>query len=310
MKNKYLIVVLFSFLLVPSVAFASWWNPFSWFNNWTFHKTDRETQILEDRVKELEKKLEDTTTPATETSNTQSTATKPVVPTVSVKPVSDNQVQTEQYKKILLGKISEIYAIANKNSNYADSMIFIINGRINFLNSLISKNETFIDSISDVQTIKIARAFNTEYEYDRKISENFKSMQNLYRDSGKKTMTVSSTEAISVSSKISIPTTEFEKLNASYDSSIKMMDESSLLQEKEVSEYKSHVASEDKEYKSALALLKAEIDSMEDQIASSSQANQSNYIPPPVAVPIPHIYNCSFSSSSQWGQTTGHMECY
>ena len=57
MKNKYLIVVLFSFLLVPSVAFASWWNPFSWFNNWTFHKTDRETQILEDRVKELEKKL-------------------------------------------------------------------------------------------------------------------------------------------------------------------------------------------------------------------------------------------------------------
>jgi len=31
MKNKYLLAFLFSFLFIPSIALASWWNPFSWF---------------------------------------------------------------------------------------------------------------------------------------------------------------------------------------------------------------------------------------------------------------------------------------
>jgi cytoskeletal protein RodZ len=37
MKKSIFILLLLVFV-APSVAFASWWNPFSWFNGWTFHE--------------------------------------------------------------------------------------------------------------------------------------------------------------------------------------------------------------------------------------------------------------------------------
>lgn len=51
MRNK-LFFIVFLGLLVPQLALASWWNPFSWFNN-----SDTKTQVLEQRIKELENKL-------------------------------------------------------------------------------------------------------------------------------------------------------------------------------------------------------------------------------------------------------------
>lgn len=71
--KKYLSVFIFSALVTPSVAFASWWNPVSWFSNWTFQSTNIETQILENRVKELENKLESKNTPTSAISNTPAT---------------------------------------------------------------------------------------------------------------------------------------------------------------------------------------------------------------------------------------------
>jgi hypothetical protein len=39
--KKYLSILFLIAFIVPSVAFASWWNPISWFNNWNFfHKTE------------------------------------------------------------------------------------------------------------------------------------------------------------------------------------------------------------------------------------------------------------------------------
>ena len=46
---------MFGVFLIPQVVFAAWWNPFSWK---VFHKEENKTQVLENRVKELEKKLE------------------------------------------------------------------------------------------------------------------------------------------------------------------------------------------------------------------------------------------------------------
>ena len=63
--------------IVPQIAFAAWWNPISWFNGWNiFHRTDTKTQVLENRVKELEKKLEGTATSTTAIATT----TKAIVP--------------------------------------------------------------------------------------------------------------------------------------------------------------------------------------------------------------------------------------
>lgn len=68
-------VVVLAFI-VPQIAFAAWWNPISWFNGWNFfHRTDTKTQVLENRVKELEKQLE-----GTATSTAVATTTKAVTP--------------------------------------------------------------------------------------------------------------------------------------------------------------------------------------------------------------------------------------
>ncbi|MEK7634924.1 MAG: hypothetical protein AAB446_00610 [Patescibacteria group bacterium] len=40
MKNKILVVILLIIIVIPQVVFAAWWNPFSWFNNWTFKKNE------------------------------------------------------------------------------------------------------------------------------------------------------------------------------------------------------------------------------------------------------------------------------
>lgn len=61
MNKKFLILVVIG-LIIPQITLAAWWNPFTWrvFNR------ENKTQILENQVKELEKKLDTkaTSTPA------------------------------------------------------------------------------------------------------------------------------------------------------------------------------------------------------------------------------------------------------
>lgn len=61
MKKSHLTISSFIVLafIVPQITFAAWWNPISWFNSWSFfNRTDPQTQVLENRVKELEARLE------------------------------------------------------------------------------------------------------------------------------------------------------------------------------------------------------------------------------------------------------------
>ncbi|MFA5888764.1 MAG: hypothetical protein WCW47_00735 [Candidatus Paceibacterota bacterium] len=53
--RKYLSILVLTIIIIPSVAFASWWNPFTWFNNWAFLHREDNTEILESRLAELEK---------------------------------------------------------------------------------------------------------------------------------------------------------------------------------------------------------------------------------------------------------------
>lgn len=68
MKKAFLIIV-FAILIIPSVTFASWWNPLGWK---IFRKTETKTQVLENRIRELEEKL------ANVASSTVATTTKEV----------------------------------------------------------------------------------------------------------------------------------------------------------------------------------------------------------------------------------------
>jgi len=53
--KKYLITLLLAIFIIPSVALASWWNPFSWFNNWNFNK--KEIPIVQQEPPKQEKEV-------------------------------------------------------------------------------------------------------------------------------------------------------------------------------------------------------------------------------------------------------------
>ncbi len=54
-----MVVLLIAGIIYPQVALAAWWNPFSWFDNWNFIRVGREKEALEERVKELEERLDE-----------------------------------------------------------------------------------------------------------------------------------------------------------------------------------------------------------------------------------------------------------
>ena len=72
--KKYLLVLLLIVFIVPSVALASWYNPFSWFNNWSFHKTEITTENPAQKI----------TIPNTTTTN--ETSNKVIIPPALIKP--------------------------------------------------------------------------------------------------------------------------------------------------------------------------------------------------------------------------------
>lgn len=43
--KKYFITSLLVIFIIPSIALASWWNPISWFNNWSFKKAVTDPQV-------------------------------------------------------------------------------------------------------------------------------------------------------------------------------------------------------------------------------------------------------------------------
>ena len=73
---KHLVIVfLITIVIAPSITFASWWNPFSWS---IFRKTDTKTQILENRILELENKLNNVATTTKVSTPTSTSAYKKV----------------------------------------------------------------------------------------------------------------------------------------------------------------------------------------------------------------------------------------
>ncbi len=87
--KKNITLLLLSFFVFPSLVFASWWNPFSWFSNWSFSKPNEQTEItnkteeLERKVKELEDKLNK--------NDTESVVSKPA-PTNNAKVINSQPI--------------------------------------------------------------------------------------------------------------------------------------------------------------------------------------------------------------------------
>lgn len=87
--------------LLPHIALASWWNPVSWFNNWSISKkVDPQTQVLENRVRELEQKLNTVTAVAPPPERLASTSSvvvlKPATTTKTVPSTVDRAIIAKQ----------------------------------------------------------------------------------------------------------------------------------------------------------------------------------------------------------------------
>jgi hypothetical protein len=76
MKRNSVILAMLVFI-VPSVALASWWNPFTWFNQSSSVKKETKTEILEKRIIELENKLNVVSATATTSKLDESVAATP-----------------------------------------------------------------------------------------------------------------------------------------------------------------------------------------------------------------------------------------
>jgi hypothetical protein len=102
--KKTLIPLILLALIVPQIALASWWNPFSWS---IFHRTETKTEVLEKKIQELEAKLS-TASPTTSVITTaEATSSKKKIITPISQPVSksvqstvtktDNQICVDYY---------------------------------------------------------------------------------------------------------------------------------------------------------------------------------------------------------------------
>jgi hypothetical protein len=118
MKNyKYFVSIFLATIIVPSITFASWWNPFSWS---IFHRTDTKTQILENKILELENKLNSISTTTSTSTLTSTTTNKTEIKTqlVDTKKQTANSDTSNLNNIINLGVTSSTSISTQTNSKY------------------------------------------------------------------------------------------------------------------------------------------------------------------------------------------------
>jgi hypothetical protein len=95
--KKILLSIFTLSIILPSIALASWWNPFSWFNGWNFHKTEIT----------IENPTQKNTVPNTVTNDmsdkvvTPTTDTKQKNPSITVKTIPKKDTTKPQVLKII-----------------------------------------------------------------------------------------------------------------------------------------------------------------------------------------------------------------
>ena len=93
--KKYIPTLVLTALIVPSVAFASWWNPATWFNNWSSSgNSNASTTALEQKITELENKVNSLTSTTTLATST------PVVIVATTTPATTTPILVKKINKV------------------------------------------------------------------------------------------------------------------------------------------------------------------------------------------------------------------
>lgn len=102
--KKILIIILF---ITPSITFASWWNPLSWFKQMEIKNDINKTEILEKRIAELESKLNTNANSIVSTTSISTKNTEAQPDFKTLKPVV--VPSSKKYKsKVVLPKIDSL----------------------------------------------------------------------------------------------------------------------------------------------------------------------------------------------------------
>lgn len=182
---KFLIILLVVSFVVPQIALASWWNPFSW-NIWNkiFHRTDTKTQVLENRVKELENKLDEQTTPTPATSGqsilTPKTAetTKQPETTIKKPETETNTLKTETYRAAGINSIATIIEKYKLEQNFCNGMVDFANLRISNREKLKTNATNTLSAIDPEMVYLMNRWYDMEIKYAQEIRAEFISENN------------------------------------------------------------------------------------------------------------------------------------
>jgi chromosome segregation ATPase len=136
---------------LPQVAFASWWNPFSW-NVWKniFHKADTKTQVLENKVKELETKLNEQNSATPVASDTEEA--------VDVKPKKESSQQSvKQVQQVAPVKITEEIVIQQQTLADAEVLQQAEQDKLNLLAERAKEEQEAQAKVKQAEQDKLAK---------------------------------------------------------------------------------------------------------------------------------------------------------
>src|SRR3989344_5397555 len=177
--HKILVIVIITLFITPQITFASWWNPISWFDSWSFlTKKGVETEVLENKTKELKSEINDistttiaSSTPKVITATTTTTTKNPVIKketeeTTPTKKVDNSALIKEQLRiqveNALKAKAGQDALIAKQKAD-EQARIDLIKDEEEKQAKIQAENIRIINIQRDAETRARAEAENAQY---------------------------------------------------------------------------------------------------------------------------------------------------
>lgn len=212
MIKKTLVISLVIIFVLPQVVSAAWWNPFSW----NIFKRENKTKILEERLQELEKKLEEKETTLNQnnlSNSTTSTTTKSVKkeneiqksPSIITSKNESKPVTTQPIKVVdtellyleLINKFKDLNNQIRTERNGVSKSSSLVSERSywDVMNTLLNRGEADLGYLSQVQytsprpsgieSIYLEKYNKLYQEYKNEINEYNSARQNDIKNSAR-----------------------------------------------------------------------------------------------------------------------------
>lgn len=319
--KKYISVLFLLAFIIPSIAFASWWNPLSWFNSWKFNKVEKVYEVQEvesqktseQQISDLQKEIDLLKNQQTNKESKNSTPKKETNETlVKVKNETPN-IKTEvivpvvkDFKEpVLLAINTQIDSYKKITSWIENEMMPLLSQRENTLNGLISSTNSLMINETDSSVDNAYSIFIEAYNLDKdQIVDFYRGIfSEIKNHINKEKISVLNSEYAKFSAKSSVSEVEYnneiqvlieyqnywQKL---YDGSVKLA----------MTQYMSQTNTKDQMYKNLWSQLSTAVSDLKKTQALQSSLNQlySQQVKP---------INCSFSSRSDGFSTSGSITC-